>query len=127
MGKDFQQKRRCRFQQDIYSDSENHIHTDGAKHCNQHGLRSRNLHRDLEEVIYMQQLEGFIEEGNKNMLCWLRKSLYGLKLLPTQWYEKFEPFMIEHDFDKKNANHYVFVDKYDGRDFLILLFTLTTC
>jgi len=37
------------------------------------------LHRDLEEEIYMKQLEGFAVKGKKELICRLKKSLYGLK------------------------------------------------
>ena len=33
------------------------------------------LHEDLEEVIYMQQLEGFVEKDQENLVCRLRKNL----------------------------------------------------
>ncbi|KAK2991311.1 hypothetical protein RJ640_024576 [Escallonia rubra] len=42
------------------------------------------LHGDLEERIYMQQPEGFIEPGKKDYVCKLKKSLYGLKQSPRQ-------------------------------------------
>jgi len=37
------------------------------------------LYRDLEEDIYMKQLEGFAVKGKKELVCKLNKSLYGLK------------------------------------------------
>ncbi|KAI5338280.1 hypothetical protein L3X38_017551 [Prunus dulcis] len=40
------------------------------------------LHGDLEETIFMAQPEGFVEYGKENLLCQLRKSLYGLKQSP---------------------------------------------
>jgi hypothetical protein len=37
------------------------------------------LHGELEEVIYMDQLEGFVVLEKENLVCRLKKSLYGLK------------------------------------------------
>ena len=41
-------------------------------------------HGDLEEEIYMHQSEGFVEKDKENLVCQLRKSLYGLKQPPRQ-------------------------------------------
>ena len=42
------------------------------------------LHGELDELIYMQPLEGF-EEGIKDgQVCLLKKSLYGVKQSPRQ-------------------------------------------
>jgi hypothetical protein len=46
------------------------------------------LHGELEEEIYMEQPEGFLD-----YVCKVKKSLYGLKQAPRQWYMKFESVM----------------------------------
>ena len=79
------------------------------------------LYGDLEEEIYMQHPEAFEEKGKENLVCRLKKSLHGLKQDPRKWYKKFESFMVDHKFHKTQAYHYIFVKKYDGGDFLILL------
>ena len=48
------------------------------------------LHGDLDEEIFMEQLEGFKVKGKENMVCKLKKSLYELKQVPRQWYKKFD-------------------------------------
>ena len=53
------------------------------------------LHGDLEEVIYTAQPEGFVETGKENLVCRLKKSLYGLKQSPRQWYKHFNSYTLK--------------------------------
>ena len=48
------------------------------------------LYGDLNEEIYMMQLEGFIKHGKENLYCKLKKRFYDLKQAPRQWYLKFD-------------------------------------
>ena len=79
------------------------------------------LHGDLEEEIYMEQLEGFIIKGKEHLVCQLKKSLYDLKQASRQWYKNFDSFMVEHRYDKTISNHCVFVKKFSNGEFIILL------
>ncbi|KAG8473153.1 hypothetical protein CXB51_035098 [Gossypium anomalum] len=47
------------------------------------------LHGELEEDIYMQQPEGFTVLKKEDYVCLMKKSLYGLKQSPRQWYKRF--------------------------------------
>ena len=60
------------------------------------------LHWELEEDIYMQQ--PMLEE---DCICLLKRSLYGLKQSPRQWYKRFDSFMISHDFKRSRFNSWV--------------------
>ena len=58
-------------------------------------IKTAFLHGDLEEEIYMEQPKDFKERGKENYIFKLKKSLYGLKQVPRQWYKKFESVMRE--------------------------------
>ncbi|KAL4296424.1 hypothetical protein GQ457_12G004830 [Hibiscus cannabinus] len=79
------------------------------------------LHGDLEEELYMEQPEGFVAQGKEDYVCRLKKSLYGLKQAPRQWYKKFESVMGEQGYKKTTSDHCVFIKKFFGDDFIILL------
>jgi len=65
------------------------------------------LHKDLEEEIYMKQHEGFVVKGKKELVCKLKKSLYGLKQSPRMWYQKFDTFIRGLGFTRRKAYHCV--------------------
>ena len=50
-------------------------------------------HGELEEEIYMSQPEGFQVPGKEYYVCKLKRSLYGLKQSPRQWYKRFDSYM----------------------------------
>ena len=56
------------------------------------------LNGELNEEIYMCQPEGFIETGNEQKVCRLRKSIYGLKQASRQWYLKFDSVITSFGF-----------------------------
>jgi hypothetical protein len=47
----------------------------------------------LEEELYMEQPEGFIEEGKESMVCKLKVLLYGLKQGAVGWNRELDGFM----------------------------------
>ena len=57
------------------------------------------LHGDLDETIYMRQHEGFeVFKKGTELVCLLKKSLYGLKQSPRQWYKRFDTFVVNSGF-----------------------------
>ena len=48
------------------------------------------LNRNLEEAIYMQQVQGYIK-GGVSMVWYLHKFLYGLPQRLRVWHRNFEP------------------------------------
>jgi hypothetical protein len=66
------------------------------------------LHGDLEEQIYMKQPEGFVVKGKKELICKLKKSLYGLKQSPRMWYQNFDTYILGFGFVRSRADHCVY-------------------
>ena len=66
------------------------------------------LHGDLKEKIYMERPKGFVATGQEHLVCRLRKSLYGLKKAPRQWYKKFDCFIRSVGFSKSDEEHCLF-------------------
>ena len=50
-------------------------------------IKTAFLHSELEEEIYMEQPEGYIEKGNEHKVCLLLRLIYGLKQSARQWYK----------------------------------------
>uniref|UniRef100_A0A2N9J6C2 CCHC-type domain-containing protein n=1 Tax=Fagus sylvatica TaxID=28930 RepID=A0A2N9J6C2_FAGSY len=59
------------------------------------------LHGNLEEEIFMEQPEGFKQPGTENLVCRLKKSLYGLKQSPRQWYKRLKS-LLHKEFEMKD-------------------------
>ena len=47
------------------------------------------LHGDLVEEVYMEQPPEFVAQGESELVCRLRCSLYGLKQSPRAWFGRF--------------------------------------
>jgi hypothetical protein len=63
---------------------------------------------DLEEEIYMQQPQGYEVKGKENLVCMLKKILYGLKKAPRKWSLKFDRFMTEQGYSRCHSDHCVY-------------------
>ena len=51
-------------------------------HLHQMDISTAFLHEELSEEVYMRQPEGFVESGQENLVCHLKRSIYGLKQSP---------------------------------------------
>ena len=75
------------------------------------------LHGELEEQIYMHQLEGFKVHGKEYHVCLLNKSVYGLKQSLRKWYT----FMIRNGYSRSDCDSCVYHRKLSDSFFVYLL------
>ena len=64
-------------------------------HLEQMDVKTAFLHGDLKEQIYMEQPKGFNKGGSNKLVYKLKRSLYGLKQSPRQWYKRFDSYMLQ--------------------------------
>eukprot|EP00253_Pinus_taeda_P008636 PITA_08636 len=79
------------------------------------------LHGDLDEEIYMEQPEGFVQHRNEKFVYRLKKSLYRLKQSPRQWYKKFDSFMMSQKYIRSEYDHCVYFKQLSDGMFIILV------
>ena len=80
------------------------------------------LHGELEEDIYMDQPEDFVVPGKENLVCRLKKSLYGSKQSPRQWC--LDSFMLSHGFKWFDYASCVYLKTVNGSAIYLLLLCL---
>uniref|UniRef100_A0A1J3F7G4 Retrovirus-related Pol polyprotein from transposon TNT 1-94 n=1 Tax=Noccaea caerulescens TaxID=107243 RepID=A0A1J3F7G4_NOCCA len=80
------------------------------------------LHGDLDQELFMEQPEGFEVDKDKDQVCLLKKSLYGLKQSPRLWNKKFNQFITGEKFIRSHQDSCVYVKKVEGGYVYLLLY-----
>jgi len=79
------------------------------------------LHGDLHEDIYLKPPLGFYSP-KPNMVCRLKKSLYGLRQAPRQWYFKLASSLFRYGFSQSPLDHSLFIYRQDGVFLALLIY-----
>lgn len=72
-------------------------------------IKNAFLNGDLEEEVYMNIPPGFENSLNREKVCKLKKSLYGLKQSPRAWFGRFTKSIIQNGYTQCQADHTLFV------------------
>lgn len=75
---------------------------------------------ELSDEIYMEQPEMFIEENQEDMVCKLKKPLYGLKQSGREWYRKLDNFLLSHGGRRTEADPCIYTFN-DNKSRVILI------
>jgi len=87
-------------------------------HVHQMDVKTAFLYGDLDEEIYMDQPDGYIDD--QELVCCLRKSLYGLKQAPCVWYKVMDVFFKRQGFEKSTCDLAVYIKK-NGNTLLLVV------
>jgi hypothetical protein len=68
-------------------------------HCEHSDVDCAFLYADLDEEIYMDQPEGFLQRGDdgEHVICLLKKNIYGLKQAPHNWHRLLNKVLLTPD------------------------------
>ena len=78
------------------------------------------LNGDIDEIIYMVQPENFVSQDSKEMVCKLKKSIYGLKQASRQWYYKFHQVILSFGFEMNVVDDCIY-HKFSGSKYIFLV------
>ncbi|CAA7042916.1 unnamed protein product [Microthlaspi erraticum] len=79
------------------------------------------LHGFLDETIYMEQPEGYVDERYPEKVCLLQRSLYGLKQSPRQWNTRFDNFMQSHGYIRSEYDSCIYFKELKKNEYVYLL------
>nr|CAD1826176.1 unnamed protein product [Ananas comosus var. bracteatus] len=80
------------------------------------------LYGELQEEVYMSIPPGHPREGERDLVCRLRKSIYGLKQSPRAWFEKLSSTITSIGFVRNSADYSMFVKKEGTSTTIILVY-----
>ena len=90
-------------------------------HLKQFDVKTAFLNGKLNETVYMHQPEGFTN-SNKNQVCKLNKSLYGLKQSAKCWNDKFVKCLSDFGLHVTSADPCVFVNVGTQEKIILVLY-----
>jgi hypothetical protein len=67
------------------------------------------LYSRLDEIVYVEQLEGFIVPGKEDQLYLLKKVLYGLKQCPRVWFHVIAEVLTDFDFKQSESDPCIWI------------------
>lgn len=63
----------------------------------------------LDEIIYIEQQEGYMKVGKEDLVCLLQQAIYGLKQSSRVWNQRFKTFLEKYELTLVAADPCVFL------------------
>lgn len=90
---------------------------------NQMDVKTAYLNADLDCEIFLEQPKGFVktDKNGEELVCKLKKSLYGLKQSGRNWNNLLHKCLVEENFVQSQADYCVYT-KFEGGSTTIIIF-----
>lgn len=85
-------------------------------------IKTAFLYGEITEDLYMKQPEGFVDVGEPNLVCKLKKSIYGLKQSARVWNLKINDVLISNGFKKCVADPCLYSYECNGERIYLLIY-----
>nr|GFB12563.1 hypothetical protein [Tanacetum cinerariifolium] len=76
----------------------------------------------LDEEVYVNQPDGFVDPYHPDKVYRLKKALYGLKQAPRAWYDELSKFLLSKGFIKGSIDPTLFITKHGGDILLVQIY-----
>ena len=80
------------------------------------------LNGDLDEEVYMEQPDGYVDPTYPDKVCRLLQALSGLKQAPKMWYAKLDDFLKSHVFDNIDPDACLYLLMDEGEVIIVLVY-----
>ncbi|RHN78204.1 putative RNA-directed DNA polymerase [Medicago truncatula] len=85
-------------------------------------VKSAFLQGELNEEVFVDQPQGYVEKGDELKVYKLRRALYDLKQAPRAWYSRIEAYFTKEGFERCPYEHTLFVKLSERGNILIVCF-----
>ena len=81
------------------------------------------MNGDLEEEVYMTLPPGFNKKGEENLVCRLKKSLYGRKQSLRAWFDRFAKVLKGQGYRQGQSDHTMFFNQFgNGKKTILVVY-----
>jgi hypothetical protein len=80
------------------------------------------LNGNLEEEVYIEQPEGFLLSENKDHVCRLKKTLYGIKQAPRAWYSRLDKYLQQQGFKRGIVDNNIYIKTVGENQLIVVVY-----
>ena len=91
-------------------------------HMQQFDIKTAFLYGSIQEEIYMEQVEGYVDQTWIDTVCQLLQALYGLRQSSRAWSQKMEAFFKAFGLIQATVDHCVYYSHQDGVIRIVTIF-----